>query len=312
VLLGLLSQAAIAGVHDVTISDVTPRAFSVIWVSDVPVGAATVRVFTSPDGVDEITAGLDITTVSDAYPVAHERGIVKVDVVGLEPSSTYYVLTRTEGLGSPAEIVEYPLASDPPLTVQTAVAVSVSQSTDPSRPIANDLYHQALYDPDGAGAPEGSLMLIRVPGLSPYPVSAFVGDRSPAPVAMADLNNLFAEDGHSVQVPARQPLEIVELRGGVCDASSQLRLRTRRAPEEPDPVTTELLAPDPCFSPDGVSADFDCSGRIGPGDFESFAGHYRSARPACGYHPDYDFNADGRVGLSDFGRFGDVYGLQED
>jgi|AVFP01.1.fsa_nt_gi hypothetical protein len=194
-----LGTSAFANVYDVTISDVTPRAFSVIWMSDTPIAAATVQVFAgSPDNLVEITDDLNVQTISASYTSAHDRGIVKVDVtsdmISLEPDTVYYLRTRTESRDTPALIVEYPLPTEPLLEVQTAVAVTVSQSADPSLPIANDLYFHTLYDPDGAESPDGALMLIRVPDLSPYPISAFVGEGASAPLAISDLNNVFGNN----------------------------------------------------------------------------------------------------------------------
>ena len=117
-------------------------------------------------------------------------------MISLEPDTVYYLRTQTESRDTPPVLVEYPLPTEPLLEVRTAVAVVVSQAADPSLPIANDLYHQTLHDPDGAESPDGALMLIRAPGLSQYPISSFAGEGASAPLAIADLNNLFGEDGY--------------------------------------------------------------------------------------------------------------------
>ena len=97
--------AALAEIHDVTVTDVTPHAFAVVGFSDEPVLDATVRVFADESGLDEITANLSISLVSANFPEALDRGIVKVDVVGLEPDTAYFFsLETTTGSG----VLTYP------------------------------------------------------------------------------------------------------------------------------------------------------------------------------------------------------------
>jgi hypothetical protein len=72
-LLGLIGSVLVAPVQaevaDVTISDVTTRAFSVVCVSDEPVLAdPTVRVFRDINGADEITTGLEKKLISEDAP----------------------------------------------------------------------------------------------------------------------------------------------------------------------------------------------------------------------------------------------------
>jgi hypothetical protein len=83
----------LAAISDTQITDVTTRAFAVVWVSSEQTTAATVQVFSDPGGSNDVTANLTITLASP--PAALLQGIAKVDVTGLDPGATVYVRTAT-------------------------------------------------------------------------------------------------------------------------------------------------------------------------------------------------------------------------
>ena len=87
-------------------------------------------------------------------------------------------------------------------------------------------------------------------------------------------------------------------------------LAARPAHEE-TPAITELEAPATCYSPNAVSADYDCDRRIGLVDFTRFLGNFTLELPDCQFNSDYDLDADSRVGLVDFTRFLSVFGSVE-
>jgi hypothetical protein len=78
--------------------------------SDDPVADADIHVYTDAAGGPEhdITADLDITLVSESYPPAHAQGIVKLDVVGLEPNSDYFFDVGMTTATEPAVDYVYP------------------------------------------------------------------------------------------------------------------------------------------------------------------------------------------------------------
>ena len=118
----LLTAPAFAEVRYVTITDVTTRAFAVVWVSDQPILAGTtVRVFNDVDGFDEITSSLTVTLLRVDEPPAMVSGIAKVDVVGLAADTTVYVQTITVGDSSPSPVVFPDLGSL--LELRTALGV---------------------------------------------------------------------------------------------------------------------------------------------------------------------------------------------
>lgn len=97
-LLGILlvPARASATVTDITVSDVTTRAFALVWISDQVVLDASVRVFAEPAGTTDLTAGLSQTLISGSFPPALDQGIVKVSVEGLSAATCVYAQTETQ------------------------------------------------------------------------------------------------------------------------------------------------------------------------------------------------------------------------
>lgn len=308
VLAASLPMSAVAEIRDVTVADVTTRAFSVIWISDEPVLDAGLKVYLDENGLDEISANVDLTLVSSQYPPALDLGLIKIDVVGLEPDTTYFIsLEMTTTSGS----FVYPTAP-PLLPVTTAVEVALAKADSPDEPIVNDLILHAIFDPDGVSPTEGTLMLIDIPGLSAYPISAFVGQGIDAPLAIADLGNLFDTAGYSAQAPEGARLLISELRGLLCPPETQRLVRVRRVPAHDEtPPITELEDPALCFA----SGDFNCSGAVDAADFNDFLIRFGSssseAQPDCSFNPDFDLNTDGQVNAGDFNDFLITFGSSE-
>lgn len=301
-----LTQAA---VRDTIITDVSTRAFSVVWVSDQAVSDATVRVYQDPDGQIDITSSLIITIDSATIPSAHDLGIVKVDVQGLEADTTYYVETETDSY-------VYPNTPDPLLEVTTALAATVANSD--GTPITNDLLIHEVFNPDGSTPADGILLLLKIPSLSQYPLTAFVADGIAAPSTVIDLSNLISDvTGTNVQVVGGTVIEISEYRGLHCtNLNEQKLVRLRRAPDhEEDPPISEAESVASCFAPGGTAADFNCDSRVGAGDFNLFLANFgvssTEATPDCKFNDDFDLNKDRTVGAGDFNLFLSVFGTVE-
>ena len=175
----------------------------------------------------------------------------------------------------------------------------------------------AVYQPDGLSAAPGVLTLVAIPGLSAYPVSAFVGEGTAASNVLLDLNNLYAQTtGKNLALAGGEVAEITEYRGLLCEPALHQVIRLRRlAQEADDPPVTQLKAAEACFSPDGKSVDFNCDGTIGFGDFNLFLGKFgestRVAAPNCRFHSDFDINGDRAVDFGDFNLFLSVFGAAE-
>ncbi len=309
VLLGLLlgPAPAMADVFDVTIANVTTRAFSLVWVSDEPVDDATVGVFRDPDGQDEITADLSVTLVSRAFPPALDQGIVMVDVTGLAANVSVYVQTETISDGG---TVLFP-ASAPLLEVTTAAVTTKANAND--EPIVNDLILKEIFDPDGVTPTAGTLLLVDVPSVALAPLAAFVGDGFATPAGAVDLNNVFDGDSKtSAEVLGGEVLKITEFRGLLCNVDEHRLVKLRRVPEhEETPRITELEQAAPCFSPNGIAADFNCDGTINPIDFNEFLIQFGLSRPDCKFNSDFDLSPDDRIDPIDFNEFLIVFGMTE-
>ena len=74
-------------VVDVQATDVSPRAFSVVWASSEPVNTASVEIFTDAAATTEVTGDLTVQLAAPAAALA--AGLVKVDVSGTAANKTY-------------------------------------------------------------------------------------------------------------------------------------------------------------------------------------------------------------------------------
>ncbi|NOQ15294.1 MAG: hypothetical protein GQ583_12560 [Methyloprofundus sp.] len=296
-----------AAVSDVTVTDVTTRAFSVVWVSDETITSADVHIYSDASRETEVSGMLNINLVSPAVALAN--GIAKIDVTGLIANTKYYIDTETTGTISGQ--VMFPLPESLPFEVKTAV--STTRENSESGIIVNDLIQYEIFEPDGATESQGTLMMLKIPGLSAYPVTAFVGDGFSIPKAVVDLNNIFDATRHkNTAVEGGLVMEISEFRGLLCDMQYQKRSSLRRVPShEETPHISQLEVPDPCFSPSGVAADFDCNGVIDPNDFTQFLMNFGIAQQSCQFKADFDLSADGVIDPNDFTQFLSVFGAVE-
>ncbi len=182
-------------VQDIIITDVTSVSFSVIWTSDQP-SNCDIAVFTNENGTEDISATLMITphpTRSNNPTIvtaAQNRGVMKVRVSSLTPSSIYYFRLRTTSTSTGEETLT-PLNSPyPPVTTATAVAKTTGEGLDET-PFTNDLIYQDVFEADGTSPANGAMLLASIEGGS-YPLSSFVGDGLTSPKAVIDLNNLYS------------------------------------------------------------------------------------------------------------------------
>lgn len=280
-----------AGVHDQQVADVTTRAFSVIWLSDERVSDATVRVYTDEGGTNEITSQLVVTLISEDYPPALNQGVVKVDIVGLEPDFTYYF--ETETTSNPSGVITYPLTVPLPSVHTAAVTTRANASNGP---IVNDLIMREVYYPDGVTPADGALLVVKLPDdVSKYAVTAFVGEGTDPPLAIVDLNNVFDASGTSAEVTEGTLMEITEFRGLVCDPDNHKLIRFRKVPaHEESPPITELELPSPCFFADTV-----CDDTIDIGDVQRVLNVWGEVRGSCRFNSDLDIVEDGQLDIGD-------------
>jgi hypothetical protein len=202
-----IASAVAPVVSDITVSDVTPVSFSVIWKSDVA-STSDLNVFTDSAGTTPL-AGATI----ESQPVengdagiaaaAEDIGVMKVRVSGLTANTTYYFQTKTTEKGGTDETLS-PAAAPLP-EVATAAEVVRSQMVDGAEvPFTNDLI---IFDCDVAGA----LLVADVAG-SDYPVSGFAGDGVAGTLAYVDLNNVFSF-GATLPLSGGEYVELTKLKG---------------------------------------------------------------------------------------------------
>lgn len=194
-------------VSDITVSDVTPVSFSVVWNSDIA-GTSDLNVFTDSAGTTAVTgATIESQPVinGDAgiAAAAENIGVMKVRVTGLTANTTYYFQTQTTEKGG-SDVTLFPTTTPLP-EVTTAGDVTRAQIQDSVEvPFTNDLI---IFDGDVAGA----LLAADVAG-SDYPVSGFVGDGVAATQAYVDLNNVF-NFGMTLPLTGGEYVELTKFKG---------------------------------------------------------------------------------------------------
>ena len=296
VALALSAAPAGAAVLDLTPADVTTRAFSMVWVSDQPVVAASVRVFADSGGVTELTGTLGIA------PAVVANGIVRIDVAGVAPDTCYFVQTSTTGT---ATVLAPP--SPPFLQVCTAIAVAASDGT--AAPQASDLVTLPLHAPDGTTPGTGTLLVVAVQG-STHPVSTWMGQGIAAPDAIVDLGRLFDAGTRTTAAPAAgAPMKMTQLRGLLCAGTVDHALvRWRRVPAHAEQGTlgvpiVEVETGTPCWF-----ADTHCDGVVNALDGDRILDAFFGAAGTCAFNPDLDVVANGVIDVLDLQRVLNRYG----
>jgi len=281
-----------AALVDVMPTDVTTRAFSVVWAADEPIASATVRVFSDAAGTTEITDALTVTLV--APQAALDLGLGKIDVTGLAADTCYYWQVESTG----AVPVQSPAA--PPFP-EVCTALSTTKATAAETPIVNDLIVEPLSAPDGVTPGDGMLLVLSLPALGAYPVSSFAGENAALPSAAVDLGNVHdATSGTSAEPATGDVLRIRHFRGLHCaDPDEQALVRYRRVPAHDELPTlgapiVELEAGDPCFF-----ADTECDDTIDILDAQRVLNAFDSQSGDCRFQADLDIVADQEIDVLD-------------
>ncbi len=192
-------QASPVIVANVTVTDVTPSSFSVLWNGDQP-AIPSVRIYSDADGNQEITGGLQITPHplkgkhSSVREHARENGVLQIQVSGLAPLTTYYFQTVTISAASGEITLEPAIPQFTPVVTQDiSVRTNIPESTEYF--FTNDTILISAPLEDGSAASEGTIVAIQVEG-SDYPVSGMVGDGVTTPFAAMDGANVFDAQTH--------------------------------------------------------------------------------------------------------------------
>ena len=298
----LLFPVAVSDVTDVTPVDVTTRAFSVVWASDDPLTSIGLRIFADAAGTTELTGSLALVPSSSVASMA--AGIAKVDVLGLQANSCYYFQTESVG----AATVQSPLA--PPFT-EVCTATATRKATASETAIVNDLIAVDLFLQDGATASDGGLMLLEIPSVAAYPISAFIGEGVPSPGAAVDLGNLFAaSNGESAELATDDVMRIRQFRGLNCpDLERHQLVQYRRVPAHDElpalgETIVELESGSACFF-----ADTECDDTIDILDAQRVLNSFASQLGDCSFNDDLDLVTDQVINILDvqsvLNRFGE-------
>lgn len=196
-------------VKDITVTDVTPTSFSVIWSSD-QASTGTLKVFDDEAGTIP-TAGITIAPQSPNHPPAEDIGVMKVTVTRLSPNKTYYFQTSTTSKSS-SQTTLAP-ASAPFRAVTTEIEQTV---------VSNDILAKRVFQVDGVAPANGALLVGSVTGAH-YPITGWVADGFPSPFAGVDLNNLYSASTHkSLELVGGEAIEFWGF-GGLLGQSRQLQ-----------------------------------------------------------------------------------------
>lgn len=286
----LFSSNIQAQISDVTTTDVTTRAFSVVWVSDELVLSTRVELFADSGGAQTVTTAT-IDVVSERINGAHENGLVKIDITGLNSNTTFhYSIQSTTSQGTDV------FPSDSSLVAVTT-SVETSRVSPLNQPIVNDIINYSAHGLDGITPLPGSLVLINIPTISDYPLSAFVGNNNALiGSAVLDLNNVFNQSGISAQIAGGEIMVIKEHRGLNClGLLNQSLSRFAKVPQQNEfPPVTTLESPTGCFI-----SDRNCDKTVNILDFQFVLNSFNSLSGQCAFNPDADIVADQVINILD-------------
>ena len=284
-----LSFSSLAEVFDTTITNVTSKSFSVVWVSDEPVISADVAVYSDPAGTSERT--VTKTVLSSQITSAHDNGIVQVNITGLSPNSTVYIQTETV---SASATTQFP-ANAPFLELTTATKTTKANAQNEL--IMNDLMMVDTVGINGVSPSPGTLMIVDIPGVSNYPLSVFVGEGGvPDISAIVNLNNLYDTTSRSADINGEETIQYDELRGLNCvDVQNHRLRRFGKVPSNTEsPKLNNLVSPSPCFD-----ADIDCNDTVDNTDFDWVVNGFNAIPEDCLFNPQSDVVSDNVINVLD-------------
>lgn len=302
----LLGWAGVPVVSDVLITDVTDRSFSVVWNANEP-STGSLNLFNGPDcAAPTVGAVIAAHPVLSPNPVTREAvktaaegsGILKIQVTGLTPASSYCVQTVTTSKST----LETTLSPATPLTLATQIQITKTRKADTGPdlfPFSNDILSSPVRAQDEVAAVNGGIVAVDLIDLGSHPVTGFVGDGIAAPFSAIDLNNLYDKvSRENINLLGGERIRILEYRGLV---GCRLE-RFRKVPSDFD--LAEIKAPSGCFN----GADLDCNDTVNILDVLRDVSGFNSAVGDFCFNSDLDLDGNGRVNVLDIlsviGKFG--------
>lgn len=284
-----ISSGGVPTVSEITVTDVTPVAFSVVWIVSEP-SNVSVNVFQTPECTNPVS-GILINAIS-----IDSTGVSKATVTGLMPATAYCYQTVTTSKSTPDTTLSP--ATPQQFTTEIEIVRTYTQGTE-ILPFGNDLILHPVYRFDQT-AGTGNLLLISLVGSS-TPLSSWTGEGIPAPEALIDLNNIFsAATGQNMNLMGGERMKLIEMRG----ADGCTLDRWRKVPV--DNGLAEVKNPDVCFTRE----DLDCNDTVNILDIlRDIVGFNTSSGDVC-FNYDLDVNGNETVNILDIlqviGEFGAV------
>lgn len=279
-LLFCIRQADAAGpsVSDIQVSDVTPKSFTVFWITGEPSNAG-LKIYKA-----------DCSTLLDGLPLepigSGSKGVLQIRVSGLSANTGYCFQTLTIS-NSTGEIT---LAPSVPVSVTTEKRISrLGVNGDDNVVFTNDLVRvPPVYIPNPADTDNGILVTLSVlGGKGKGPVTVPLGGQ---PAGYLNLNNLFAA----------QTSENLNLTGGERALLTEFHGNPRCVIDRffkvlPDREKTRTRDLGLCF----IEQDLDCNDVVDILDILRAVRWFGTkAGDAC-YWQRMDLNADAKVDILD-------------
>jgi len=281
-------------VHDLTVTDVTTRSFSLVWVSDEPILDATVNIYCCANTSTDITSSFGISSISAESTNSHDLGIAKILITGLHAEQCVYVQTRTVGVNETVLEPAVPL-------LQVCTEKKTTKADITAAPILNDLIEHHIFWPQGTNPVAGSLLLIKIPSIQQYPLSVLVGAETDPKSAIVDLNNVFSSLlSSNANLDEGAIIELTEMKGlGCAEFSDHKLVRFRRVPahSEVDILGQKLVeveTTESCFSADTV-----CNDSVDIIDVQYGLNILNATETQCKFNPDIDVVQDGTINVLD-------------
>jgi hypothetical protein len=190
-----------------TITDVIPSAFSVVWSVSEP-ATCGLNVFRDAGGTAPYDGAQIVSESAEHFP-AENIGVMKVRVAGLEPGSQYFFQTKTT-FKKDGSVSLYP-EGPPFMEVRTEESSIV---------VNNDVLALQISPPGGRS--NLGILLIGMVDKASYPISGWTREGVPHNWAEIDTNNFYDKETHlNLELEGGEVINLTVLGGGSCFVETQ-------------------------------------------------------------------------------------------
>ncbi|MBI5562417.1 MAG: hypothetical protein HY894_06155 [Deltaproteobacteria bacterium] len=284
------SEAGVPAVSGLSVTDVTPSSFTVVWLSSEP-SAPSISMFMADCA----------TPVYGAFTSARSgdsTGNLRVTVSNLSPNTLYCYQTVTTSK-STSESALLPAA---PATVTTEkAAYQMTTTAGVTTPFANSLLAvPPVYQKDANASTDGVAVTLTVlDNKASHPLSTLTSGGSGA--AYFNLNNLYdPATGYSLNLTGGERVMLAESHGlDGCAVEHFYKL-------VPDAEKIDVQTPVTC----ALMQDLDCSGEVNILDVLREVKWNATARGGACFNGDSDMNGDGSVDQTDVFNVSGSFGMK--